>query len=125
MSAVAVRGVSHHRPVTAVTRRSSAAARRTVLLSATASAGAKPHADNKPVSLSLALQRRDLLLGGACAAALMAPPAALADDELVQFYGAANPPATYGGVGGTTKDKARYGARSYPAPALASDDDCC
>lgn len=27
--------------------------------------------------------------------------------ELVTYYGAANPPASYGGVGGTTRDKAR------------------
>ena len=99
-----------HHPVTAVTRRNVAAQRS--VLSVTASAGAKPHAD-KPVSLSPALQRRDLLLGAAFAAAVLVPPAAFAADELVQFYGAANPPATYGGVGGTTKDKARYGALGY------------
>jgi hypothetical protein len=32
----------------------------------------------------------------------------------VTFYGAANPPATYGGVGGTTADRARY-AFSVPS----------
>lgn len=35
------------------------------------------------------------------------------------FYGAANPPATYGGVGGTTLDKARY---SYVVPATFKED---
>ena len=30
------------------------------------------------------------------------------------FYGAANPPATYGGLGGTTPDKAKY---SYDVPS--------
>jgi hypothetical protein len=33
----------------------------------------------------------------------------MADGNVVQFYGAANPPATYGGVGGTTRKFARYG----------------
>lgn len=40
------------------------------------------------------------------------PLPAFAEDEeeeaLKVYYGAANPPATYGGVGGTTKDEARY-----------------
>lgn len=29
--------------------------------------------------------------------------------DFQRFYGAANPPATYGGVGGTTREKAAYG----------------
>lgn len=40
-------------------------------------------------------------------------------DEYITFYGAANPPATYGGVGGTTRDKARY---SFVVPSGFKED---
>eukprot|EP00241_Pyramimonas_parkeae_P010576 CAMPEP_0114252362 /NCGR_PEP_ID=MMETSP0058-20121206/15791_1 /TAXON_ID=36894 /ORGANISM="Pyramimonas parkeae, CCMP726" /LENGTH=224 /DNA_ID=CAMNT_0001366281 /DNA_START=146 /DNA_END=820 /DNA_ORIENTATION=+ len=58
------------------------------------------------------VSRRDTLLATVASSAALQlsarVPFALADEELVVYYGAANPPATYGGIGGTTKDKARY-----------------
>jgi len=30
------------------------------------------------------------------------------EGDIITFYGAANPPASYGGIGGTAPDKARY-----------------
>ena len=66
-------------------------------------------------------RRAALLTVPSLLAVLAATPSALADDEdaLVTFYGAANPPATYGGVGGTTKDKARY---SFSVPSSWVED---
>lgn len=55
--------------------------------------------------------RREMMLSTAGILAVSSMPVlpAMADDvELVSFYGAANPPATPGRVGGVTKDKARY-----------------
>mmetsp|Transcript_15548 Transcript_15548/g.21472 ORF Transcript_15548/g.21472 Transcript_15548/m.21472 type:complete len:262 (+) Transcript_15548:92-877(+) len=56
--------------------------------------------------------RRSTLVLGSSAALLGAfhPLGYLAnaDEERATYYGAANPPATYGSVGGTTPDKARY-----------------
>jgi hypothetical protein len=58
-------------------------------------------------ALAAPLPRRSLAL--ATAALSLLPLPAMADGNVVQFYGAANPPATYGGVGGTTRKFARYG----------------
>lgn len=65
---------------------------------------------------SEASSRRDVLLasGGAIALSAFQSLPALADGELVTFYGAANPPATPGKLGGTTKSKARY---TFDVPA--------
>ena len=57
---------------------------------------------------SAAVSRRSLALATA-AQGLLPQLSASADGGLIQFYGAANPPATYGGVGGTTRKFARYG----------------
>mmetsp|Transcript_8254 Transcript_8254/g.27451 ORF Transcript_8254/g.27451 Transcript_8254/m.27451 type:complete len:248 (-) Transcript_8254:903-1646(-) len=54
-----------------------------------------------------ALGRRSTLAAAAVAPLLVLAPTARADG-LKDFYGAANPPATYGGVGGTTKELAKY-----------------
>lgn len=79
-----------------------------------------PQPDNKGAARSSAPgapARRDMLLALGVAAPVLQlgqqlamPLPAFADDEeaFKIYYGAANPPATYGGVGGTTKDKARY-----------------
>ena len=58
-------------------------------------------------ALAAPLSRRSLVLATATLSLLPLP--AWADGNVVQFYGAANPPATYGGVGGTTRQFARYG----------------
>jgi len=65
---------------------------------------------------SAGLGRRTLLI---TAPILLSVSTALADEELSTFYGAANPPATYGGVGGTTPDKARY---SFSVPSGWTED---
>mgnify|MGYP001039458547 FL=1 len=82
-------------------------------------------------ALAYGLSRRDVLHAGLAAAfaaaaapspALAAYGAATGSDEVVEsgpvtfstFYGAAAPPATYGTLGGTTKDKAKY---SYEVPS--------
>lgn len=49
-----------------------------------------------------------LASGGAIALSAFPSLPAMAADELVTFYGAANPPATPGKLGGTIKSKARY-----------------
>lgn len=56
-----------------------------------------------------AVTRRDCL-SALAAAPLLTVHASLADDdvELRTFYGAAQPPATYGGVGGCKREQARY-----------------
>jgi hypothetical protein len=64
------------------------------------------------------LSRRETLQA-MVAAPLFGVSAVRADEEFTTFYGAANPPATYGGVGGTTKDKARY---SFSVPAGWAED---
>ena len=54
----------------------------------------------------VAMTRRDVL--AVVAAVPLAVRPALAEDETSIFYGAAQPPATYGGVGGCKKEQARY-----------------
>mmetsp|Transcript_2389 Transcript_2389/g.3997 ORF Transcript_2389/g.3997 Transcript_2389/m.3997 type:complete len:255 (-) Transcript_2389:320-1084(-) len=67
-----------------------------------------------PVS-SHKIQRRDVLsLAAAAAIATSAPPVFAEERDTITFYGAANPPASYGGIGGTAPDKARY-TFQYPA----------
>jgi len=66
--------------------------------------------------------RRGVLLAMGTALSMSMPfvpaPIASAEEEetveLLTYYGAANPPASYGGIGGTTRDKARY---SFLRPA--------
>jgi len=91
--------------------------------------------NSKEVQAETFATRREVFAVGAAAAALLASsdakPALAAygssvgssgDDgdasaggqkKFVTFYGAASPPATYGYIGGTTKDKAKY---SYDVP---------
>lgn len=61
-------------------------------------------------SLPEAVTRRGAvaILSASTLALLAARPACADEDELFTFYGAAQPPATYGGVGGCRKDQARY-----------------
>lgn len=61
------------------------------------------------------IARREVLSLAVAAAVMKNTPAVFADEgDVTTFYGAANPPATYGGVGGTTLDKARY-TFQYPS----------
>lgn len=81
----------------------------------TASLPQPPSASPAPPSRRAAL----LALVAAPVALTTAPPAS-AEDVYVRFYGAAAPPATYGGVGGTTAALARY---SFELPVGAFKED--
>lgn len=67
-----------------------------------------------PKQRSEEVTRRDCLAVLAAVPLLAARPALADDDEVKTFYGAAQPPATYGGVGGCRKEQARY-SLSVPA----------
>lgn len=66
--------------------------------------------DSSPPGSSCKIARREVLSLATAAAFMKIAPPVFADEagELVTFYGAANPPATYGGIGGTEPEKARY-----------------
>mmetsp|Transcript_12364 Transcript_12364/g.25981 ORF Transcript_12364/g.25981 Transcript_12364/m.25981 type:complete len:265 (-) Transcript_12364:127-921(-) len=65
---------------------------------------------------SCKVARREVLSLAAAAAVMKIAPPVFADEEgePITFYGAANPPATYGGIGGTAPEMARY-TFQYPA----------